>query len=73
MVGVNNVGQRFRHIDRCVFCAQEAWVIAAVTKEELLFDAGVGVGECAALGLEDRAEAFARGDDVKPREEVVVG
>ena len=52
---------------------QEAWVIAAVAKEELLFDACVSIGECSALGLEERAEAFAPSDDIKPRKDVVLG
>ncbi len=44
-----------------------------MTKEEFLFDAGVGVSECTVLGLKERVEAFAQSDDVKPSEEVVVG
>ena len=42
-------------------------------KEEFLFNASVGVSERTALGLEERAEATARSDNVKPRKEVVVG
>ena len=41
--------------------------------EELLFDAGIGIGEGAAPGLEKWADAFARCDDIETREEVVVG
>ena len=44
-----------------------------MTKEELLFDASIGVRGCTALGLEDGAEAFAWSDDIKPPKEVVVG
>ena len=36
------------------------------------FDAGVRVGEGAALWLEDRADAFVWGDHVEPHKEVVV-
>ena len=52
---------------------QEAWVIATVAKEELPFNASVGFSECTALGLEERVEAFAWSDDVKPCKEVVFG
>jgi hypothetical protein len=44
-----------------------------MAEEELLFVAGIGVSERAPLGLEEWAEAFARGDDVEPHEEVVFG
>ena len=37
-----------------------------------MFNAGVRVGEGTALWLEDRGDAFVRGDHVEPREEVVV-
>ena len=72
-VGVDNASKCLCHVDGCVFCVQEAWVIAAVAKEELLFDACVSIGECSALGLEERAEAFAPSDDIKPRKDVVLG
>lgn len=39
-------------------------------KEELTFEAGVGVCKGTALGLEDGADAL--GDDVEPSKEVVV-
>ncbi len=73
LVGVDNAGKHFRYVDGCVFRAQEAWVIAAVAKEELLFNASIGVSERTALGLEEWAAAFARSDDIKPHEEVGVG
>jgi hypothetical protein len=51
---------------------KEPGVVAATSDEELLFDAGVRVGEGAALWLEDWVNAFVRRNDVEPCEEVVI-
>ena len=44
-----------------------------MAEEELLFSAGIGIGEHAAQGLEEWAEACAGNGDIEPRKEVVVG
>ncbi len=69
-----NVGPEWKNpgmLSRLVLTMQAS--IAAVAKEELLFNASVGVSECTALGQEKQAEAFDWSDDVKPHEEVIVG
>ena len=73
-IGVDNAGNHLCGIDRGVLSTQEAWGIAAVAKEELLLKASVGISECAALRLEEWAEAFAGCDDIEePHKEVVIG
>ena len=67
---VDDASEHLCHVDGCVFLLQEAWVIAAVAKEELLFDASVGICEHTALGLEEQAEAFAQTEDIKSCKEV---
>lgn len=49
----------------------EPWTIADVAKEELLFEASVGVGECTALKLEYWGELFAGCDHGETCKEVV--
>ena len=44
---------------------QETHVLVAVAKEELLLEASIHVGECAALGLKYWVKAFARHDNIK--------
>ena len=56
-----------------LLCAEKHRVVAAVAKEKLLFNDCVDVSECAVLGLEERAEAFAWSDDIKPCKRGVVG
>ena len=51
----------------------QAWIIAAVAKEELLFEAGVRIGAHAVLRPEEWADAFARCDNTATLKEVVVG
>ena len=60
------------NVDGDVLHAEEPWVIAAVGKEELEFETRVRVGEHAVLGLEDGADAFAKGNDIESHKEVVV-
>ena len=55
------------HFDRSVLCTQEHGVIAAMTNEVLEFGPGVGVGEGAALGLEDGADALVGRNHIKPK------
>jgi len=59
-------------VDGSVVHVKEPRVVAAMPEEELVFEAGVGVHEGTALGLEDGADALVRGDDVETRKEVVV-
>ncbi len=60
-VGIDDA---IRHL-RGVLHAQEASVISA-------FEASIGIGESAALGLEEWAEAFARCDGVEPCKEALL-
>ena len=61
-VGIDDA---IRHL-RGVLHAQEASVISA-------FEASIGIGVHAALGLDEWTDAFARCDDIATHEEVVVG
>jgi hypothetical protein len=60
------------YINGGVLRMEEPGVIAAVAKEELMLKSGVQVGESMQLRLEDRADMFARCDDIESNEEVVV-
>ena len=58
--------------DQGVLHAEEARVIAPVADEVLVLDAHIGVGEGAALWLEDGADMLVWHDHVETREQVVV-
>ena len=51
---------------------EERRVVAIVPNEDLLFDSGVRIGECAALWLEDGPDALVGRDDVEACKEAVV-
>ena len=72
-VGVSDTSEHLCGIDGGVLSTQEAWVIAAVAKEQLLFETGIRIGECEVLGLEEWVHAFVMCDDIETLEEVVVG
>jgi hypothetical protein len=53
-------------------CMKEPRVIAAMPKEELMFEASVRVRDGTVLRLEDGVDVLVKGDDVEPHEEIVV-
>jgi len=70
--GVDEADKGASDVDGDVLHAEELGVIATMPDEELLFDSGVRVGECAALWLEDGSDALVGRDDVEACEEAVV-
>ena len=70
--GINETDKGAGYVNGNVLSAEEPGVVAAMPDEELLFDAGVRVGEGTALWLEDGSDTLVGRDDVEPCEEVVV-
>ena len=50
-IGDDDAGTFHGGVNGCVLGAQESWVIEAVAKEVLMFNAVVSIGECAAWRL----------------------
>jgi hypothetical protein len=63
--GIEEVDECAGSFDKNVFSTKEAGIIATMPNQELVFDASVGVGDGAALWLDDGADAFVRCDDVE--------
>ena len=70
--GIDKTDKGAGYVDGNVLHVEEPGVIAAVPDEELLFDAGVRVGEDTALWLEDGSDTFVGRDNIEPCKEVVV-
>jgi hypothetical protein len=69
--GIDEADEGASDINGDVFREEEPRVVATVPDEELLFDSGVRVGECAALWLEDGPDMLVRCDNVEACKEAV--
>ena len=72
-VGVDDASKHLCCVNGGVLHVQEAYVIAVVAEEKLLFKASIHIGECAVLGLKKWAEALPRCDDIEIHKKVITG